>query len=67
MMTYMDGVNDNDNNTHYNNDPLHGHSSAPIPQYYFIKRPQCAICSMEESVMHKIQRLKNKCGRGFAR
>eukprot|EP00957_Ditylum_brightwellii_P164574 12530021-Ditylum_brightwellii.AAC.1 len=66
MMTYMDGFNDNDNNIHHNNYPQHGHSPAPIPQDYFIKVPQCVICSMEESVMHKIQRIKNKHGRGFA-
>eukprot|EP00957_Ditylum_brightwellii_P051837 3931251-Ditylum_brightwellii.AAC.1 len=29
--------------------------------------PQCVICSMEESVMHKNQRIKNNCSRGFAR
>eukprot|EP00957_Ditylum_brightwellii_P118191 9014396-Ditylum_brightwellii.AAC.1 len=63
MMTYTDGINDNDNNACHNNDSLHGHSPAPIPQYYFIKRTQCVICSIEESVMRKIQRIKNKRGR----
>eukprot|EP00957_Ditylum_brightwellii_P012795 967229-Ditylum_brightwellii.AAC.1 len=67
MMTYMDRVNGDDNNTHHDNDPLHGHSPAPIPQDYDIRRTQCVICSMEESVMHKIQRIKNKCDRCFAK
>eukprot|EP00957_Ditylum_brightwellii_P065275 4950905-Ditylum_brightwellii.AAC.1 len=67
MMTCMDGVNDDYNNTSYNNDPLHCHSSAPTSQDYFIKRSQCVICSMEESVMHKIQKIKNNHDRGFTR
>eukprot|EP00957_Ditylum_brightwellii_P069395 5267836-Ditylum_brightwellii.AAC.1 len=67
MMTYINGVNDNDNNVCHNNDPLHGHSPPHVPQDYFIKRPQHVICSMEESVMRKIQRIKNKCGGDFAR
>eukprot|EP00957_Ditylum_brightwellii_P056555 4287845-Ditylum_brightwellii.AAC.1 len=66
-MTYTDGVNNNDNNACHNNDPLHGHPPAPIQQDYFIKRPQYVICSMEDSAMHKIQRIKNKRDRGFAR
>eukprot|EP00957_Ditylum_brightwellii_P010893 825477-Ditylum_brightwellii.AAC.1 len=66
MMTYTDGVNV-DNNACHNNDPLYGHYPTPIPQDYFIKRPQCVICSMEKSVTCKIQKIKNKYGRGFAR
>eukprot|EP00957_Ditylum_brightwellii_P177832 13545585-Ditylum_brightwellii.AAC.1 len=36
MMNYTDGVDDNDNNICQDNDPLHGHSPAPIPQDYDI-------------------------------
>eukprot|EP00957_Ditylum_brightwellii_P071500 5435151-Ditylum_brightwellii.AAC.1 len=67
MMTCMDGVDNNDNNTCMNSGFLHSHSTAPIPQDYDIKRPHCVICSMEESLMHMVQKIKSKCGRSFAR
>eukprot|EP00957_Ditylum_brightwellii_P086650 6593220-Ditylum_brightwellii.AAC.1 len=67
MMTYRDGVNDDDNNACHNTGSLHGHSPASIPQDYFIKRPQCAVCSLEERVMRKIQKINHKCNRGFAK
>eukprot|EP00957_Ditylum_brightwellii_P169100 12870606-Ditylum_brightwellii.AAC.1 len=53
LMTYTDGVNDDGNNTCLNNDPLYGHSPAPIPQDYDIRRPYYAICFIDKSVMHR--------------
>ena len=56
MMSYTDGVDNNDNNTRQNKDHLHGHSPVPISLDYGIRRPQCDIYFMEESVMYKVQR-----------
>eukprot|EP00957_Ditylum_brightwellii_P104920 7996692-Ditylum_brightwellii.AAC.2 len=67
MMTYMDRVDDNDNNTCMNNGILYGHSPASIPQDYVIRRPHCVICSIEETVICRVQKIKNKYVRSFAR
>eukprot|EP00957_Ditylum_brightwellii_P031992 2425772-Ditylum_brightwellii.AAC.1 len=65
MMTYTNRLNDDDNKAFHNNDPLHGHFPAPIPQDYFFKRPQCVICSMQESMMRKIQIIKRNVAEAF--